>query len=304
VQLPEWLFDLDFPGHYRRRITSVAMTVPAVVGPYSGVHATLTLTRNAVRVAPGLNGQPYGDPLTADPGDARFATGHVACDSIATSHGQNDNGMFELSFSDERYFPFEGAGAVSEWTISMPKTANAFDLSTISDVILHVRYTAQPGDAELAAAAADNLAAVLPASGMRLFALKNEFSDAWARFLNPPADTDQTLTVTLLPEQFPFFTRGTAIKVAGVDLFVDRPGNDAYAVKVAPPGVPLPGATADADPDPAFGNAPHYHAAVAPPSAATGDWTIQLRTADAADFRSLTADEIANAYLVVHFQTS
>jgi peptidoglycan hydrolase-like protein with peptidoglycan-binding domain len=304
VQLPEWLFDMDFPGHYRRRITSVAMTVPAVVGPYSGVHATLTLTRNAVRVAPGLDGQPYGDPLTADPGDTRFATGHVACDSIATSHGQNDNGMFELSFSDERYFPFEGAGAVSEWTISMPKTANAFDFSTISDVILHVRYTAQPGDAELAAAAADNLAAVLPTSGMRLFALKNEFSDAWARFLNPPADTDQTLTVTLQAEQFPFFTRGTAIEVAGVDLFVDRPGNGAYAVKVAPPGVALPGATTDANPDPAFGNAPHYHAAVAPPSAATGDWTIQIRTGDAADLRSLTADEISNAYLVVHFQTS
>jgi hypothetical protein len=33
--------------------------------------------------------------------------------SIATSHAQNDSGMFELNFRDERYLPFEGAGAIS-----------------------------------------------------------------------------------------------------------------------------------------------------------------------------------------------
>jgi hypothetical protein len=29
--------------------------------------------------------------------------------SIATSNAQNDDGMFELNFRDERYLPFEGA---------------------------------------------------------------------------------------------------------------------------------------------------------------------------------------------------
>jgi hypothetical protein len=303
IQLPEWLYDMDFPGHYRRRIKSMAMTVPAVVGPYGGVHATLTLTRNVIRVAPGLNGQPYGDPLAAG-GDTRFAAGHVAVDSIATSHGQNDTGMFDLSFNDERYLPFEGAGAVSEWTVTMPKAANAFDFSTISDVILHVRYTAMPGDLELAAAAGDNLDAQLPANGFRLFALKNEFADDWYRFLNPAPNTDQVLTLSLRPEQFPFYTRGKTINATEVDLFIDGRAEDMYGVSVAPPGAELPTATSDAPADAAYGNVPHYEAAVAPLAAATGDWKIQIKTSAAADLRSLTDIDISNAYLVVHFQTA
>src|SRR5262249_23317281 len=35
--LPEVLFDMDYPGHYLRRIKSVALTIPCVVGPYTGV---------------------------------------------------------------------------------------------------------------------------------------------------------------------------------------------------------------------------------------------------------------------------
>ncbi|MFQ5767932.1 MAG: hypothetical protein ACE5ID_08115, partial [Acidobacteriota bacterium] len=47
--LPESLFDLDQPGHYMRRIKSVSMTIPAVAGPYNGVHATLTLMKSTIR---------------------------------------------------------------------------------------------------------------------------------------------------------------------------------------------------------------------------------------------------------------
>ena len=35
--VPEALFDLDYPGHYLRRIKSVSVTVPCVAGPYTGV---------------------------------------------------------------------------------------------------------------------------------------------------------------------------------------------------------------------------------------------------------------------------
>jgi Tc toxin complex TcA C-terminal TcB-binding domain len=37
VRLPEALFDLDFPGHYMRRIKSVSVSIPCVTGPYTGV---------------------------------------------------------------------------------------------------------------------------------------------------------------------------------------------------------------------------------------------------------------------------
>ena len=51
--------------------------------------------------------------------------------------------MFELNFRDERYLPFEGAGAISNWRFAMPGTFRPFDYSTITDVVLHLRYTAR-----------------------------------------------------------------------------------------------------------------------------------------------------------------
>jgi hypothetical protein len=57
--------------------------------------------------------------------------------SIATSNAQNDSGMFELNFRDERYLPFEGAGAISTWRLELPAEFRVFDDATIPDVILH-----------------------------------------------------------------------------------------------------------------------------------------------------------------------
>jgi hypothetical protein len=37
VEFPEVIFDMDFPGHYFRRIKSVAITMPCVVGPYTNI---------------------------------------------------------------------------------------------------------------------------------------------------------------------------------------------------------------------------------------------------------------------------
>ena len=42
VTIPEWLYDRDCPGHYMRRIKSVALTIPSVVGPYTSLNCTLT----------------------------------------------------------------------------------------------------------------------------------------------------------------------------------------------------------------------------------------------------------------------
>src|SRR5258708_89856 len=47
--VPEVLFDLDYPGHYLRRIKSVSVTIPCVAGPYTSVNSTLTLLSSAVR---------------------------------------------------------------------------------------------------------------------------------------------------------------------------------------------------------------------------------------------------------------
>ena len=68
--------------------------------------------------------------------------------SIVTSNAQNDDGMFETNFRDERYLPFEGAGAISTWNLELPRLKQ-FDYKSISDVIIHMSYMAVDGSEEI-----------------------------------------------------------------------------------------------------------------------------------------------------------
>lgn len=52
VRLPEMLFDMDGPGHYFRRIKSIAVSIPCVTGPYAGVNCKLTLLKSSIRKTP------------------------------------------------------------------------------------------------------------------------------------------------------------------------------------------------------------------------------------------------------------
>jgi hypothetical protein len=52
--IPEWMFDLDYPGHYMRRIRNLSVSIPCVVGPYTGVHCRVTLLSSETRVSPEL----------------------------------------------------------------------------------------------------------------------------------------------------------------------------------------------------------------------------------------------------------
>ena len=128
IELPEALFDTDYPGHYMRRVKSVSLTIPAVVGPYAGVNCTLTLLRDKTRVkATPVDGYAERDGEEDD----RFMTNWAPVQAIATSTGQNDSGLFELNFRDERYLPFEGAGAISRWRIELDPDSNGFDFNTL-----------------------------------------------------------------------------------------------------------------------------------------------------------------------------
>ncbi|MFN0139689.1 MAG: neuraminidase-like domain-containing protein [Pyrinomonadaceae bacterium] len=158
-EIPEALFDIDFPGHYCRRIKSVSLSIPCVAGPYTGVNATLRLTANKLRnkaVPP----SPYPEKLGET--DDRFNSYNVPIASIATSSGQNDSGVFELNFKDERYLPFEGAGAISQWSLELSEISQ-FDRNTISDVILHLKYTSKEGGGALKTAATNSVKSQLAA---------------------------------------------------------------------------------------------------------------------------------------------
>jgi hypothetical protein len=125
--------------------------------------------------------------------------------------------MFEFNFRDERYLPFERAGAISKWQIelSTEKELRQFDYSTISDVILHLDYTARENGGEFKAKATTyikdfitNVDGLTEQPFMQLFSMKHEFPTEWHRFLNPAVEGDeQILAFTLGKERFPFFAQ-------------------------------------------------------------------------------------------------
>ena len=139
-----------------------------------------------------------------DPGgpDSRFIDNRMMLESIVTSTGQNDAGLFEPSMGGERYLPFEGAGAISRWRLELPMEFRTFDYGTISDVILHLRYTARDGGDELRDAATASVTQLLSDATarplLRLFSLRHEFPAEWHRFLSLPATPIRTISVDLL----------------------------------------------------------------------------------------------------------
>ena len=213
-KVPEVFFDLAHPGHYRRVIKAVRVTIPCVAGPYTSIGATLRLTGSQVRSTPtaGLTGLPL-----------RHST------VVATSSAQSDAGVFEFSFRDERYMPFEGAGAVSDWTLTLPTAFRPFDYTTISDVVLRLSYEADESE-ELRAtvearqnAEANAVSKVLETTGIdRVFSLRHEFSNEWHRFLaaGPAVDASRTCRVDLAKAQFPYFLRNKPVRVSSVRLLI------------------------------------------------------------------------------------
>ncbi|NEY30610.1 hypothetical protein GTU99_00010 [Streptomyces sp. PRKS01-65] len=215
VSLPEALFDLDTPGHYLRRIKTVSFTVPCVAGPYTGVNLTATLLRSSVRTDPRLPGNRYARQTP----DARFRDYAGPVRSVVTSTGQDDSGLFETNLRDERFLPFEGAGVIGEWRLSLPREFRQFDHESIADVVMHLRYTARDGGTEFAGRAVaelrDGLNGWLHAHGgkglLRAFSARRELGDQWYRFVS---GTGPTLRFPVSRRWFPHLFGGDAIALA------------------------------------------------------------------------------------------
>jgi hypothetical protein len=213
--VPEWLYDWDCPGLYMRRIKTVALSLPSVTGPYTSLNCTLTNVNSTLRTSPLLANGTYARDPSQD--DDRFTDYFGSTDVIVTSSGTNDSGMFETNLREERFLPFEGAGAISTWRLSLPTPLRSFDYTTISDVILHVRYTARAGGDQLATQATKELTGNLapPASGPTsgtttvsqalLFCLRYDFPTEWANFVNSAtASSPGVFTATLSRQDFPY----------------------------------------------------------------------------------------------------
>jgi Tc toxin complex TcA C-terminal TcB-binding domain len=214
VTIPEWLYDRDCPGHYMRRIKSVALSLPSVVGPYTNVNCTLSLLRSSLRKSPLPKDGEYARQGSEDD---RFVDYIGAVQSVVTSTASNDSGLFEPNLRDERFLPFEGAGAESTWKIALPADYRAFDYATISDVILHIRYTARQGvDPTKVKGALDELLQEVGQANLALlFSLRHDFPTEWAAFVNSTAN----FTATIRKDFFPYFTQGKSVTIEGFELY-------------------------------------------------------------------------------------
>lgn len=240
VRLPEAIFDMDGPGHYFRRIKTVAVSIACVIGPYASVNCTLTLQKSSIRKTP-VVGDKY-DRVDAE--DDRFSDYFGSLQSIVTSSAQNDSGMFETNLRDERYLAFENSGAISEWQLRLPADPSKkdapcqFDYNTISDVILHMRYTAREGGGLLRKGAADNLQtafdAARSAGSVRLFSVRHEFPNEWAKLLDqaPSVNGRCGLTLNLKAEHYPFWSQKRLQSVKRVDI-IARSSNETVSTSLS-----------------------------------------------------------------------
>lgn len=281
VRLSEELFDADYPGHYLRRIKSVTLTIPAVVGPHTSINCTLTLQKSKFRTS--VTGD-YAEREPESDGDARFVYGVTPLQSIATSHAQNDSGLFELNFRDERYLPFEYAGAISEWRIELPKDTNAFDFDTISDVILKINYTARDGGEALRNAARANLASPgIPPERRRLFSLKHEFATEWSRLLQSTGL--QEIQFETAPERFPFRTRGRNIAIRSFRVLLIPNGHppaslDRFARVSIRRQADASGMPADPDRSGLFPGLREFEMNIGTPNSSPHRWVLRLYAPD------------------------
>jgi hypothetical protein len=225
-RLPESLFDLDGAGHYFRRIRSLAVSVPCTVGPYVSVNCKVTLLSSSIRTSPALDG---GDYARAGMEDSRFVDSFGSVQSIVASSAQQDSGLFDANAKDDRYLPFENAGVIGEYQLELPSDPSKgdpaqFDYQTISDVVLHLRFTARDGNTLLRAAALqqikDTIDAAEAAGSVRLFSVRQEFPAEWARFtqLVPATGRRRELAITLRPEHYPYWSQGRLAAVARLDI--------------------------------------------------------------------------------------
>lgn len=246
LELPEWMFDLDYPGHYLRRIKMVSLSVPCVVGPYTGIHCRMTLLSSATRVDARLMNIRQGccdevihsyccedvGGYEAVADDPRIVKHFAATEAIATSNGQRDGGMFELNFRDERYLPFEFAGAVSRWRIELPAENNRFDMESLSDFILHLNYTAREGGENLRKAASQIAQAHLPDDGMRLFDVRQELPDAWSLFTTDETAKSRKLRLKLSRAMFPFLPGHRDVHLHRLSLVIEAKGASPSAHRI------------------------------------------------------------------------
>ena len=169
--------------------------------------------------------------------DERFSSYIIPINAIATSNAQNDSGMFELNFKDERYLPFEGAGVISKWRLELP-AFRQFDYHTISDAIIHLKYTACEGGERLKYLAVNSLSKQLAIIEQELnetglhvaLNMKHDLPNEWHLF-----NKNGSVELTIDKSRLPYMAQPLATKIENV-MFIAKVKNnlDTFSVNGDP----------------------------------------------------------------------
>jgi len=165
--------------------------------------------------APGSNNKK--PPAAPCPNDPHLWHRHTGTEAIATSTGQADSGLFELAFADQRYLPFEYSGAVSRWRIELPPENNQFDFDSLSDLVLHINYTAREGGDEFARESSAAAQRFLPGNGWRFFDVRHELPEVWNVVRREPACERCAWKEDMSGDECECGNRGTSSRCCGRD---------------------------------------------------------------------------------------
>jgi hypothetical protein len=269
----------------------------------------MTLMNNSVRMVANPTETPNSYPRNTDStgaptNDSRFLDNYAAIQYIATSNGVNDNGLFEMNLHDERYLPFERAGAISTWQLEFPSAYPQFDPETITDLIIHFSYTSRDGGPALQAAATasiqSKLSKAMTAPGlvlMRGFSARRDFPTQWYQFLNPTPGSTQQLVMDIT-RRFPFFTQGLTIKISSVVMVADIPATAVNSPNFYLSGTKLSNAPVTFGPDPLYG-AMQYSVTHCRDTA--GVWNVVNTVTTSPVGSPITNGDITDLYVIYYY---
>ena len=105
-----------------------------------------------------------------------------------------------------------------------------FDYDTISDVIIHISYTAKD-DGAFKGVVEDQIMTALTDFALtvrlyRLLSLRHEFPNAFHRLLNPSSGAAQTTALEVTKQHFPYFLADQNLQLSSVTIYLKPKGTE------------------------------------------------------------------------------
>lgn len=193
-------FDLEFPGHYFRRIRRVKLSALALIPPTHGIRATLSNVGTSRVVVPGLAG-------------FETRTLPASYDSVALTSPRDTTGLFELDIQPELRLPFEGVGVDTQWHLELPRASNFLDFGSLADVLVTIEYTALSSPDYRVELFQNPSKLPTKIQSIRGFSFRREFADQWYELHNPGlAPTELRVRFDVTAADFPSGLRNIRVR--------------------------------------------------------------------------------------------